>query len=109
MTGDPVYTIVWTAVARKLWQEIPDQRVRRLIAERVAQLATAPDQQGKPLLGELAGFRSVRAVGQRYRIIYRVARREITVIIAALGRRHQGDRRDIYELARKLIAQGLAR
>jgi mRNA interferase RelE/StbE len=47
------------------------------------------------LVGELVGFRSVRAVGQRYRIIYRVARREVVVIIVAVGRRKHGDTRDI--------------
>jgi hypothetical protein len=31
--------------------------------------------QDNPLLAELASFRSVRAVGQKYRIVYRVDRR----------------------------------
>ena len=30
--------------------------------------------QGNPLLSELAPFRSVRAVGQKYRIVYRAHR-----------------------------------
>jgi mRNA interferase RelE/StbE len=63
----------------------------------------------KLLIGELAGFRSVRAVGQRHRIVYRVERREVTVLIVAVGRRRSGDKSDIYELARKLLCQGLLR
>ena len=39
-------------------------RVKRVISQRVDQLAETPEQQGKPLVGELAGFRSIRAVGR---------------------------------------------
>jgi mRNA-degrading endonuclease RelE of RelBE toxin-antitoxin system len=70
MTAAPVYTIKWTETALKLVEAVPDQRIRRLISQRVDQLSHAPEQQGKSLVGELTGFRSVRAVGQRYRIIY---------------------------------------
>ena len=109
MTDNPGYTIKWTETALKVAAAVPDQRIRRLISQRADQLAESPEQQGKPLLGELAGLRSVRAVGQRYRIIYRVARREVIVLIVAIGRRKRADRSDIYELAKKLLRQGLLR
>jgi mRNA interferase RelE/StbE len=51
----------------------------------------------------------VRAVGQRYRIVYRVDRRVIVVIIVAAGRRKSADKNDVYERARKLLRQGLLR
>src|SRR5712692_4998559 len=105
MTADRAFAIRWTETALKLAEAVPDQRLRRLISQRVDQLATSPEQQGKALIGELAGFRSVRAVGQRYRIVYRVERREIVVVIVAVGRRKSGDKSDIYELARKLLRQ----
>jgi mRNA interferase RelE/StbE len=106
---DPVYTIKWTETAVKHAEAISDQRIKQLILERVDQLARSPEQQGKPLIGELAGYRSVRAVGQRYRIIYHVQRQEVIVLIVAVGRRKQGDRGDVYELARKLLRQRLVR
>ncbi len=105
---DPVYTVKWTETAVKLAEAIADQR-GRIISDRVGQLTHAPERQGKPLLGELSGFRSVRAVGQRYRIVYRVERKEVLVVIVAVGLRKQGDRGDIYELARKLLRQRLLR
>ena len=108
MTGDRAFAIRWTETALKLVEAIPDRRIRRLISHRADELAKVPEQQGKPLIGELAGFRSVRAVGQRYRIGYRVERREIVVIVAA-GRRRSADKSDIYELAKKLLRQGLLR
>ena len=104
-----VHTIKWTETALKQAEAIPDQRIRRLISQRVDQLAASPEQQGKPLVGELAGFRSVRAIGQRYRIVYRVERREVVIVIVAVGRRKAGDKSDIYELAKKLLRSGLLR
>lgn len=52
---------------------------------------------------ELMGFRSLRTVGQRYRIIYRVDRNRVLVIVVAVGLRKEGDRNDIYRLAQKLV------
>ena len=109
MSADRAFAITWAETALKLVEAIPDQRIRRLITQRADQLARSPEQQGKPLIGELTGFRTVPAVGQRYRIVYRVERRDVTVLIVAVGRRRSGDRSDIYELARKLLRQGLLR
>ena len=109
MSADRAYAITWTETALKLVEAIPDQRIRRLISQRADQLSTSPEEQGKPLVGELTGFRSIRAVGQRYRIVYRVERREVTVLIVAVGRRRSGDKSDVYELARKLLRQRLLR
>jgi mRNA interferase RelE/StbE len=109
MSADRAFAISWTETALKLVEAIPDQRIRRLITQRADQLARSPEQQDKPLIGELAGFRSVRTVGQRCRIVYRVERREVTVLVVAAGRRRSADKRDIYALARKLLRQGLLR
>jgi len=109
MSADRAFAISWTETALKLVEAVPDQRIRRLISQRADQLGTSPEQQGKPLIGELAGLRSVRAVGQRYRIVYRVERQEVTVLIVAVGRRRSGEKSDIYELARKLLRQRLLR
>ena len=107
MSADRAFAITWTETALKLVEVIPDQRIRRLISQRADQLADSPEQQGKALIGELAGFRSVRTVGQRHRIVYRVERREVVVLVVAVGRRRSGDKSDIYELAKKLLRQGL--
>ncbi len=84
-------------------QDVSDSRLRELIFKRAKQLEAEPEKQGKPLLGELAGLRSVRAVGQRYRILYRVERNRVIVLIVAMGIRKEGSRRDIYALAKKLL------
>lgn len=101
------YRIIIQPVAFKALAEIPDRRIQELIRDRIDGLAHDPEQQGKPLTGELVGYRSLRAVGQRYRIIYRVERAQVIVMVMVIGRRKAGDRRDVYQLAQKLLRAGL--
>jgi mRNA interferase RelE/StbE len=103
----PTYAVKWTPTAEKLLAGLSDQRIRNAIIDRAGDLKKAPEQQGKALLGPLMGYRSVRAAGQRYRIVYRVMRDEVVVAIVAVGLRKDGDARDVYALAQKLFRQGL--
>jgi mRNA interferase RelE/StbE len=101
------WKILLTPTALKLLRDISDRRIREKIGAVIDRLAEDPEKQGKALLGELSGFRSIRAVGQRYRIIYQVRGNEIVVVIVAIGIRRDGARDDIYNLAKKLIRLGL--
>lgn len=97
------YRVILSPTAREMLVRISDRRVRDKIRERIDGLSYEPDRQGKPLTGELAGHRSLRAVGQRYRILYRVAKDQVVVFVVTLGIRRAGSRKDIYELAKKLV------
>ena len=92
-----------TPTASAMLAAIQDHRVREKIRDRIDGLAVEPEKQGKPLTGELAGYRSLRTVGQRYRIIYRIMKEEVLVLVVGLGIRKKGSKRDIYSLARKLL------
>jgi mRNA interferase RelE/StbE len=87
--------------------EIADRRIQEKILERMTALATDPELQGKPLGNDLKGYRSIRAVGQRYRVVYRVERTLVTVVLVAAGIRNAGSREDIYRVAAKLVRLGL--
>ena len=87
--------------------DVADRRIQDKLLERMTALANDPELQGKPLGDDLAGYRSVRAVGQRYRIIYRVERSIVTVVVVAAGIRKEGSREDVYRVAQKLIRLGL--
>jgi mRNA interferase RelE/StbE len=104
--------VTWKVIllppARKHLALVQDRRVRRKLEESILSLASDPALRGKPLLDEMHGYRSLRAAGQKYRIIYRVDAKVVTVIVVTVGRRKVGDRRDVYELAKKLIRLGLA-
>ena len=102
------YQVVLTPTAVRLLEAITDRRIRTQIRDRINGLTQAPEQQGKPMREELLGFRSLRAVGQRYRIIYRVDRHRVLVIVVAVGLRKEGDRQDIYRLAQRLVRLCLA-
>jgi len=97
------YKIIIAPTALKMLKAITDRRVRDLIVKRIDDLTEEPEKQGKPLIAELAGYRSLRAAGQRYRIVYRVVNDRIMVYIVAVGIRKEGSSTDIYNLARKLI------
>lgn len=97
------YKIIIAPTALKMLKSITDRRVRDLIVKPIDDLAEDPEKQGKPLVAELSGYRSIRAAGQRYRIVYRVVNDRIMVYIVALGIRKEGSGTDIYNLAKKLI------
>lgn len=82
---------------------ILDRRIQEKIRDRINDLAHDPEKQGKALTEELKGYRSLRAVGQRYRIIYRIEKEKVIVIVVAMGLRKAGSHKDIYSLAKKLI------
>ncbi len=96
-----------TPQALAMLQSIKDARVRQIIIEAINGLAISPELKGKSLRGEFSDFRSVRSVGQRYRIIYRLNEGTITVLVVAVGLRREGDKADIYRLAQRLLNLGL--
>ena len=98
-----IYQIRLAPSAFQLLRDTADRRVQAKLQEAIDGLTEEPAKQGKALIGELVGYRSLRAVGQRYRIIYRVDASNALVLIVALGIRKAGSKKDIYALARKLL------
>ena len=103
-----IFKIIIPPTALKMLKEIPDRRIQTKIGQVIDGLAHDPELKGKALWDELSGFRSIRAVGQRYRIVYKVDRGIVTVFVVAVGLRKEGDRSDVYRLAQKLIRLRLA-
>ena len=101
------WSIELTATAAEMLGKIKDRRIQLAIRDRIDGLKIEPDKQGYALTAELAGYRSLRAVGQRYRIIYRMDKNRIIVLVVAAGIRKDGDKGDIYALAEKLFRSGL--
>lgn len=97
------WQILLTSTALKLLSDISDRRIREKIGAVIDRLTEDPEKQGKALPGELAGFRSIRAAGQRYRIIYQIRGNDVVVVIVAVGIRRDGAKDDIFNLAKKLF------
>ena len=93
------YRVFLTPQARLMLQSISDRRVRDMIVRRIDELSKEPTKKGKALVAELAGFRSLRVT--RYRVLYKVDQER--VIIVAVGIRREGDTKDIYARAKKLL------
>lgn len=102
-----IWRVELTSTAAEMIEAVSDRRIRGKIRERIDGLSRDPDLQGKPLTGELSGYRSLRAAAQRYRILYRLERGRVVVIVVAVGLRAAGGRADVYALAQKLLRLGL--
>ena len=101
------YEVEIMPAALKMLGEIADRRVRQQIAKRIDKLAEDADKQGKPLFAELVGYRTLRAVAKRYRIIYRIDNGLVKVFVVAVGIRKEGDKYDVYRLAQQLVRLGM--
>jgi mRNA interferase RelE/StbE len=95
------YRVELTPLALEMIAAIQDQREQQGIIERLHKLQQEPLQQGKALAGDFKGYYSIRAVGQRYRIVYQVKAEQVLVIVVGVGRRKEGDKKDIYYIAQK--------
>ena len=102
--------IRWTRPARDKLATLPLKARRAILAKTGALAKTDPKTAHKPLTGPLQGYYSLR-VG-RYRALYRVEEEQlangdtfvsITVLVVVVGQRKEGDKRDVYKLAEKLI------
>jgi len=101
-----MYRITITELAAQMLRSI-EATARSQIIAKIDQLKDEPKLLGKALVGPLKEFRSVRAAGQRYRIIYRIESEEIVVLVVAVGIRKSGDKKDIYELMKKFVRTGI--
>ena len=100
------YRILITKTCLSLIKKLSDKKIQRTIFDRIEQLSAEPDKQGKNLVQDLSGFRSVHAAG-RYRIIYKIDKKTVIVYVLAAGIRKEGDKKDIYKIAKKLLNAGL--
>ena len=99
------YTVNVTELAEQSIRAIRDRRTQQAIYRRILTLENEPRLQGAALVGDLTEYRTVRAAGERYRILYRSF--EADLIVVFVGIRRQRDRRDVYRLAEKLVGRGL--
>ncbi|HBL14257.1 MAG TPA: plasmid stabilization protein [Cyanobacteria bacterium UBA11162] len=99
------YRIQLTPLALEMLAEIKDQRQRKSLSTRIDKLKSDPEKQGKALVDKLKTYRSVRAVGQRYRIIYKVDRDLVLVLVVGVGMRREGDQQDIYAIIEQLLEE----
>ena len=108
-------TIEWTTTAKEALANLPG-KVRRGLLDKANELRNADDPSAvhKPLTGPLQG--DYRITYSCYRAIYSVERESlvggevihhIKIHFVAAGIRKEGDKKDVYRLAQKLLELGL--
>ena len=100
------HRILITKTCLFLIEKLSDKKIKRTIFDRIEQLSEEPEKQGKNLVQDLSGFRSVHAAG-RYRIIYMIEKKTVIVYVLAAGIRKEGDEKDIYRIVKRLLNAGL--
>ena len=97
------WRILITEEAKRHLAQITDERVRGVIKTAILGLSADPQNQGKPLIGDLEGYRSLRVAGHRYRIIFKPEDEKAVVYVVLVALRREGDKADVYEVAKKLV------
>lgn len=98
--------LLWTMTAVELLSKIGNKKIQNSIMTESKLLPGDPEK-GKPLLAELKNFRSIRVYGGRYRVIYKIKKDDSIIYIHVIGIRREGDKNDVYSLAKKLFKAGL--
>ena len=99
--------VKWNPTALAALRRIGSRTVQQKIIAKVEDLAATndPRQLGKPLQDELRGL--YRISFGRYRILYQVdSTGRVTVVVVMVGIRKEGDKTDVYEIARRLQRTG---
>lgn len=93
-----IHEIKFTPEALEMLLEIKKASRRDLdaVMKVIESLKDEPNKRGKALVAELTGMRSIRAAGQRYRIVYEVNNDLVQVLVIGAGIRRAGSPRDIY-------------
>lgn len=100
------YSIILARAAEEALKRL-DKRTQDSVVAAIDRLQEEPDRSGDQLVGPLSEYRSYRAAGQRYRIIYKVDQDAATVWVVLVGIRKEGGKRDVYSLAQRLVRLGL--
>ena len=105
--GVKKWNVTITSRATTQLARVTDRRIQEALKTRLRKLDIEPEKQGKPLSDKLSGYYSVRAIGQRYRIIYKLEEEQVVVLVVLVGRRKEGDKQDAYAMAKRLAELGL--
>lgn len=98
--------LLWTMTSVELLNGIGNKKIQKSIMNESKSLISNPER-GKPLLTELKKFRSIRVYGGRYRVIYKIKNEDNEIHIHVVGIRREGDKNDVYSIAKKLFRAGL--
>ena len=88
-------------------QGVLNQRIAAQVGQYITGLAIDPEEQGRPLVGELKDYRCLRPPGGWFRIVYWVGLKEVEVVLVSVGLTHLAGERDVRALARTLFSERL--
>jgi len=82
-----MYRIIFDRQAAKFFRKL-DRNIQERIGKKIQNLSENPEL-GKPLLGRMSGFWSLRI--DDYRVIYQIKKSELIILVLKIGHR-----KDVY-------------
>lgn len=102
-----IFRVVLAQRAVATVQGVLNRRLAEQLTQHLTDLATDPEEQGWPLVGELKGYRCLRPQGGWFRIVYRVVPGAVEVVLVSVGQALPKGGRDLRALARTLFSERL--
>lgn len=97
------FTVELSEEAEDDLKAIKDRRTRQSVERGLLKLEAEPEKRGRALAQDLLGYYRIRVAGQRYRAIYRIDQEQARVRVVVIGIRKEGDKRDVYRVARRRL------
>lgn len=92
--GEDTYSVRFADETKKEFRKLGHAARVEILTSIRKKLTKKPDEYGEPLGRELVGYRKL-PVGP-WRVVYHVEKREILVLVLAVGKRAEGDNENIY-------------
>lgn len=80
------------------------KKTYQVIRDLICGLESEPEKKGQSLVGRLRGLHSLHY--SRFRIIYRIERRQAVVLVIGAGYHESDSRADIYKLIERALERG---
>lgn len=89
------FSLRFSTKAKEDLAAIRDRKTQQMIVKAIKKLETLPQERGKALEHDFAGYRRLRAA-QNYRVIYRVKEVQGYVVVCVIGLR-----KTVYDVTRR--------
>lgn len=96
------FRVLLTKEAEEKLAAVRNPVILEQLIKRIDSLQSNPEA-GKPLRGVLAGYWSLRASRNRYRIIYRIVKEKSSVVVITVGLRKGKDFSDVYKSLERIV------
>lgn len=98
-----MFQVIIAPKAEKYLRKLKDRSIAEALLVAIQELEKDPYDLGEVLWGDLEGYHSLHCLNNRYRAVYKIVAIEDKVIVEVVGIRSEGDRKDVYAVAKRWL------